>query len=270
MGPFWGIFASILFNQTGSKSDRMKRTHLTGGLHSVRSALKHGAGSVIEFWIEARRKDGRIQELIQLAGAEGIKVQQASREQLDVLAPGINHQGVVVRTLAPATRDEKALREMLELLQVPPLLLILDGVQDPHNLGACLRSADAAGVHAVITPKDRSAGLTPTACKVASGAAEFIPFVQVTNLVRALKYLKEAYDILLVGTAEKAESSLFATDLKGPLGIVMGGEKRGMRRLTRETCDLLAYLPMAGSVESLNISVACGISLFEAVRQRMD
>ena len=248
----------------------MKRTHLTGGLHSVRSVLKHGAGSVIEFWVEARRKDRRTQELMQLAGAEGIKVQHASREQLNVLAPGINHQGVVVRTLAPTARDEKALHEMLDLLQMPPLLLILDGVQDPHNLGACLRSADAAGVHAVITPKDRSAGLTPTACKVASGAAESIPFVQVTNLVRALNYMKNMHNILFVGTAEKAARSLFATDLKGPLGIVMGGEKRGMRRLTRETCDLLAHLPMAGSVESLNISVACGIAMFEAVRQRSE
>lgn len=248
----------------------MNKSHLTGGMHSVRAALKHGAGLVIEFWVEARRKDRRIRALIQMADAEGIKVQQTSREQLDVLTPGINHQGVVVRTLAPTAHDEQALQAMLDLLDTPPFLLIIDGVQDPHNLGACLRSADAAGVHAVITPKDRSAGLTPTACKVASGAAEFLPFVQVTNLVRTLRYLQEDYDILLVGTAEEAETSLFAADLKGPLGIVMGGEKHGMRRLTRETCDLLAHLPMAGSVESLNISVACGISLFEAVRQRTE
>lgn len=248
----------------------MKKSQLTGGLHSVRAALKHGAVSVIEFWVEARRNDRRIRELIKLAEAEGIKVQKSGREQLDLLVPGINHQGVVVRTVAPATRDEKSLRELIDLLETPPFLLILDGVQDPHNLGACLRSADAAGVHAVITAKDRSVGLTPTVCKVASGAAESLPFIQVTNLARILKWLKEAHDILLVGTAEEAESSLYSTDLKGPLGIVMGGEKRGMRRLTREACDLLTHLPMAGSVESLNISVACGISLFEAVRQRAE
>ena len=248
----------------------MKKSHITAGHHSVRSVLKHGASMVTEFWVESRRKDRRIRELIQLAHAEGIKVQHASREQLDMLAPGINHQGAVVRTLAPAAHDEKALREILDQLETPPLLLILDGVQDPHNLGACLRSADAAGVHAVITSKDRSVGLTPTACKVASGAAESLPFIQVTNLVRTLKNLQDAYDILLVGTAEEAEICLFATDLKGPIGIVMGGEKNGMRRLTRETCNLLAHLPMAGSVESLNISVACGISLFEVVRQRTE
>ena len=248
----------------------MKKSHLTGGLHSVRSVLKHGAGLVIELWVESSRNDRRVRELIQLAQAEGIKVQHTSREQLCLLAPGINHQGVVARTLAPAARDEKDLPEILEKRATPPLLLILDGVQDPHNLGACLRSADAAGVHAVITAKDRSVGLTPTACKVASGAAESLPFVQVTNLVRTLKRVQEVYGILLVGTAQEAEICLFTTDLRGPVGIVMGGEAHGMRRLTREACDLLAYLPMAGSVESLNISVACGISLFEAVRQRTE
>ena len=150
----------------------------------------------------------------------------------------------------------------------PLLLLVLDGIQDPHNLGACLRSADAAGVHAVVTPKDRSVGLTPVVCKVASGAAETVPFVQVTNLARTLRWLRENQGVWLVGTAGEAESSLYSVDLKGPLGLVMGGEEKGMRRLTREACDLLVSLPMAGAVESLNVSVATGISLFEAVRQR--
>ncbi|MCW8882915.1 MAG: 23S rRNA (guanosine(2251)-2'-O)-methyltransferase RlmB, partial [Sedimenticola sp.] len=164
--------------------------------------------------------------------------------------------------------DENSLESLLTKLDVPPFLLILDGVQDPHNLGACLRSADATGVHAVIAPKDRSVGLTPTACKVASGAAESIPFYQVTNLARTLKWLQSELGVWLVGTAGEAESSLYAADLKGPLGIVMGGEEKGMRRLTRESCDLLVNLPMVGVVESLNVSVAAGICLFEAVRQR--
>jgi 23S rRNA (guanosine2251-2'-O)-methyltransferase len=141
-------------------------------------------------------------------------------------------------------------------------------VQDPHNLGACLRSADAAGIHAVIAPKDRSAGLTPTACKVACGAAETVPFVQVTNLARTLRWLQEEERVWLVGTAGEAEGLVYDADLKGPLGLVMGAEEKGMRRLTREACDLLVRLPMAGSVESLNVSVATGICLFEAVRQR--
>ena len=149
-----------------------------------------------------------------------------------------------------------------------PLNMGVDGVQDPHNLGACLRSADAAGVHAVIAPKDRSAGLTPTACKIASGAAESVPFVQVTNLARTLKWLREEAGVWLVGTAGEAETTLYQADLSGPLGIVMGGEEKGMRRLTREGCDLLVSLPMAGAVESLNVSVATGVALFEAVRQR--
>jgi len=150
------------------------------------------------------------------------------------------------------------------------LLLILDGVQDPHNLGACLRSADAAGLLAVIAPKDRSVGLTPTACKVASGVAESVPFIQVTNLVRTIRWLQSEAGVWVVGAAGEAETSLYQTDLNGPLALVMGGEEKGMRRLTREACDLLVKLPMLGSVESLNVSVACGICLFESNRKRMN
>jgi len=145
---------------------------------------------------------------------------------------------------------------------------VLDGVQDPHNLGACLRTADAAGVHAVIAPADRSAGLTPVACKVASGAAETVPFVQVSNLARTLRHLQDAYRLFLVGAAGEAERSLYEADLRGPLGLVMGAEGGGLRRLTREQCDLLVHLPMHGRVESLNVSVATGICLYEALRQR--
>jgi 23S rRNA (guanosine2251-2'-O)-methyltransferase len=159
------------------------------------------------------------------------------------------------------------LKALLKRLDVPPFLLILDGVQDPHNLGACLRSADGAGVHAVVTPRDRSASLTPTVRKVASGAAETVPFIQVANLARTLKWLK-GEGVWLIGTAGEATQSLYQADLRGALAIVMGGEGKGLRRLTREQCDSLVRLPMAGSVESLNVSVASGISLYEAVRQR--
>ncbi|MEJ1335975.1 MAG: 23S rRNA (guanosine(2251)-2'-O)-methyltransferase RlmB, partial [Candidatus Sedimenticola sp. (ex Thyasira tokunagai)] len=177
-------------------------------------------------------------------------------------------QGAVARTRAPTALDEKDLKVLLSNIDHPPFLLILDGVQDPHNLGACLRSADGAGVDAVIAPKDRSSGLTPVACKVASGAAENLSFFQVTNLSRTLKSLQDEFGIWLVGTEGEAETTLYDADLKGPLGIVMGGEEKGMRRLTGEQCDLRVSLPMAGSVESLNVSVAAGICLFEAVRQR--
>ncbi|MCW8943536.1 MAG: 23S rRNA (guanosine(2251)-2'-O)-methyltransferase RlmB [Sedimenticola sp.] len=249
----------------------MSDSQLVAGLHSVRTALKHGAGSVLEVWVEGSKKqDRRVREVIVLARESGVKVSYVSRDELEVLTAGSNHQGVAARTQVPASLDENALESLLSALDVPPFLLILDGVQDPHNLGACLRSADATGVQAVIAPKDRSVGLTPTACKVASGAAESIPFIQVTNLVRTLKWLQSEKGVWLVGTAGESETSLYAADLKGPLGIVMGGEEKGMRRLTRESCDLLVNLPMAGVVESLNVSVAAGICLFEAVRQRTD
>lgn len=248
----------------------MKKTLLISGLHSVRTALQHGAASVLEIWVEERRSDRRMREILSLAADRGVSVQQMSRHKMDALIPGISHQGVVARTRAPAAKGEDALREVLERLEQPPLLLILDSVQDPHNLGACLRTADAAGVDAVIAPKDRSTGLTPTACKVASGAAESVPFVQVTNLARTLRWLREDRGVWLIGTADDAESGIFATDLSGPVGIIMGGEERGLRRLTRDGCDLLVHLPMLGSVESLNVSVAAGICLYEAVRQRAE
>jgi 23S rRNA (guanosine2251-2'-O)-methyltransferase len=238
------------------------------GLHSVRTALKHGAGSAEEVWVEARRKDRRIKEVVDLARAAAIPVHFVSKEELDALQPGVNHQGVIAATRAPAALDEKAFKDLVQGLEQPPLLLILDGVQDPHNLGACLRSADAAGVHAVLAPRDRSAGLTPTACKVASGAAETVPFVQVTNLARILRWLQEEAGVWIVGTAGETDTLVYDADLRGPLALVMGAEEKGMRRLTREACDALVRLPMAGSVESLNVSVAAGICLFEAVRQR--
>ncbi len=238
------------------------------GLHSVRTALKHGGSAVEQVWVEERRQDRRVREVTELARGAGVPVETVSREELaDLLPPGSNHQGVAARAHTSVALDEEGLKGLLQGLDEPPFLLILDGVQDPHNLGACLRSADAAGVHAVIAPKDRAAGLTPTACKVASGAAETVPFVQVTNLARTLRWLQEA-GVWLVGTAGEAEQTLYEADLTGSLALVLGAEEKGMRRLTREGCDLLVRLPMAGSVESLNVSVAAGIALFEAVRQR--
>lgn len=209
-----------------------------------------------------------MRELLDLARAQGLKAQLVERDRLEKVVPGANHQGVAARVRGVASLDETTLDRLLDDLQEPPFLLVLDGVQDPHNLGACLRSADAAGVHAVIAPRDRSAGLTPTACKVACGAAETVPFIQVTNLARTMRHLSEQWGVRLIGTAGEAESGLYQGDLTGPLGIVMGGEEKGMRRLTRENCNQLVHLPMLGSVESLNVSVTAGICLYEALRQR--
>jgi 23S rRNA (guanosine2251-2'-O)-methyltransferase len=197
-----------------------------------------------------------------------VKPRPVGREELDRLAPVANHQGVVAETQTPAALGEAELDRLLGALSPPPLLLVIDGVQDPHNLGACLRSADAAGVQAVIAPKDHSVGLTPVVCKVASGAAETLPFVQVTNLARTLRHLKDDHRLWVIGLAGEGETDFYALDLRGPLALVLGGEEKGLRRLTREQCDVLARLPMHGSVESLNVSVAAGIGLFEAGRQR--
>ena len=246
----------------------MAGDQLIAGLHAVRTALKHGAGSVIEVWVDEQRRDGRIKELLRLVKSAGVPVHRVNRQTLEELVPNTNNQGVAARTQVASAQGEAALFKLLDEQQRQPFLLVLDGVQDPHNLGACLRSADAAGVDAVIAPRDRAAGLTPTACKIASGAAETVPFVQVTNLARTLRKLQGDYFVHIIGTAGEAPQTLFDVDLSGPLALVMGGEEKGMRHLTRETCDQLVKLPMAGAVESLNVSVAAGIALFEAVRQR--
>jgi 23S rRNA (guanosine2251-2'-O)-methyltransferase len=242
--------------------------HRVAGLNAVRTALKHGAGQVSAVWVDASRHDRRLQEVVDAAKALGLQVQRVDRHTLDTLADGAHHQGVVAAVAAPAARDENGLYELIESLEHPPLLLVLDGVQDPHNLGACLRSADAAGVDAVIAPRDRSVGLTPVACKVASGAADSVPFFQVTNLARTLEMLRDEHRIWVVGAAGDAPTALWDADLRGRLALVLGAEEKGMRRLTREHCDALVRLPMAGAVESLNVSVATGVCLFEAVRQR--
>ncbi len=202
-----------------------------------------------------------------LARQAGVKVRQVDRDELEGGAEGANHQGVLAWVRVPAARSEQDLAALLDRLQEPPFLLLLDEVQDPHNLGACLRTAEAVGVQAVIAPKDNAVGLTPVVCKVASGAAETLPYFQVTNLVRVMEEIK-ARGIWLTGTAGEAEHDLYAADLTGPLGLVMGSEGSGLRRLTRQHCDRLVRLPMRGQVESLNVSVAAGVCLYEALRQR--
>ncbi|NGP54291.1 23S rRNA (guanosine(2251)-2'-O)-methyltransferase RlmB [Thioalkalivibrio sp. XN8] len=244
----------------------MSTRELAWGLHPVREALQRAPERVLELWTQAGRSDDRMSEILALAGAEGIKCQAVRRETLDGMAGGGAHQGVVARLAPVAALDENDLYELLDRLQSPAFLLVLDGVQDPHNLGACLRTADAAGVHAVIIPKDRAAGLTPAARKAAAGAAETVPLVQVVNLARCLRGLKDR-GIWLAGAEAGGESALQA-DLAGPLALVLGAEGGGLRRLTRETCDLLVSLPMKGAVESLNVSVAAGVLLYLALAQR--
>jgi len=238
------------------------------GIHAVRTALKHGAKRLDALWFDRERKDRRLRQLLDEVRSAGVKPVASDKAELDRMTSGANHQGVVAHGEMPASLGEAALDELLARLDVPPLLLVLDGVTDPHNLGACLRTADAAGAHAVITPRDRAGGLTPVVCKVASGAAETMPFIQVTNLVRTLRYLQDSHRVFVVGATSEAELALYQADLTGPLALVMGAEGEGMRRLTRETCDQLVRLPMAGHVESLNVSVATGVCLYEAVRQR--
>lgn len=243
----------------------MSKPQYLYGLHAVRAALKYDPGRVIEAWVERGRRDARLERLLQPLGEA--KLHRVPRGELDRLAGGEVHQGVVVRYAGAPPLDQTDLDGLLDSLTEPPFLLVLDQVQDPHNLGACLRSADAAGIHAVIAPRDNAVGLTPTVHKVASGAARSVPFFQVTNLARALRALRER-GIWLIGAAGEAETELYEADLGGPLALVMGAEDAGLRRLTRESCDLLVKIPMRGQVESLNVSVATGVLLFEAVRQR--
>jgi 23S rRNA (guanosine2251-2'-O)-methyltransferase len=248
----------------------------TFGIHAVDGLLRSHPQSVQRLWVQQGREDKRFVALLELAKNQGVTVARAPRADLDTMVDG-RHQGVVAETVAKSEHgelsqsnlwSEKDLLQHVEEAPEPVLILVLDGVTDPHNLGACLRSADAAGVDAVVVPKDKAADLGPTVRKVASGAAETVPFVRVTNLSRFLKALK-AQNVWLYGTAGEAEKSLYDNDLSGSMALVMGAEGAGLRRLTREQCDFLIKLPMAGSVSSLNVSVATGICLFEVVRQRL-
>jgi len=236
------------------------------GVHAVAALLQHHPRRVKRLWLAEGRQEARLAELVERARQARIPVESQERKVLDEWAEGV-HQGVVAEVSPSQVWGENMLDELLERCEGPPLLLVLDGVTDPHNLGACLRSADAAGALAVIVPKDKSATLNATVRKVACGAAEVIPLVAVTNLARTLEKLRQR-GLWTVGTAGEAEQTLYQVDMRGPSVVVMGAEGRGMRRLTREHCDYLVKLPMAGSVSSLNVSVATGICLFEAVRQR--
>ncbi|MBV8632882.1 MAG: 23S rRNA (guanosine(2251)-2'-O)-methyltransferase RlmB [Burkholderiaceae bacterium] len=236
------------------------------GFHAVTSRVRHEASSVEEIYVDAGREDRRMGDLIRTAKAAGVRIIQVDEERLNKMVGTRRHQGVVA--VAGELSLARNLDELLDAIDGSPLLLVLDGITDPHNLGACLRVADGAGAHAVIAPKDRAVGLNATAAKVASGAAESVPYITVTNLARTLRELKER-DILVIGTSDDVEKGLYEADFSGPAALVMGSEGEGMRRLTRETCDVLVSIPMFGSVESLNVSVASGVCLFEARRQRL-
>ncbi|WP_337842304.1 23S rRNA (guanosine(2251)-2'-O)-methyltransferase RlmB [Rheinheimera sp.] len=236
------------------------------GIHAVKALFERSPEDVLELFVLKDRDDQRLQPILQQARQFGVSVQFCQRRVLDDKVDGAQHQGVVAKARMQQSGDEKDLALIIEQ-QTNPLLLILDGVTDPHNLGAILRSADAAGVHAVVAAKDRSVKLTPVVRKVACGAAEVVPFITVTNLARTIRELKDA-GVWVVGAAGETDSSIYQTRLTGPLAIAMGAEGDGLRRLTKELCDSLMKIPMAGSVSSLNVSVATGICLFEAVRQR--
>ncbi|WP_102505826.1 23S rRNA (guanosine(2251)-2'-O)-methyltransferase RlmB [Salinivibrio kushneri] len=236
------------------------------GIHAVKAILATDPSRFIEVMVLKGRQDERLVPVLNEIAMLGVSIQQVGRKALDDKTQGASHQGIVARVKAGRQYNENDLEAILANTE-NPLLLVLDGVTDPHNLGACLRTADAAGVSAVIVPKDKSAQLNATARKVACGAAEVVPLVRVTNLARSMRTLKEQ-GVWFVGTAGEADHDVYDTKLVGPLALVMGAEGDGMRRLTRETCDELIRIPMAGSVSSLNVSVATGVCLYEAVRQR--
>ena len=238
------------------------------GFHAVGVRLKTAPASVIEVYADPTRRDARMKQFLNRAAETGVRVIEADAARLTKLAGSAGHQGVAARV--QALEGVRTLDELLDDLAeagTVPLLLVLDGVTDPHNLGACLRVADGAGAHAVIAPKDHAAGINATVSKVASGAAETVPYFMVTNLARTLGELKER-GIWVTGTSEDADKTLYQIDLTGPTALVLGAEGPGMRQLTRKTCDQLVQIPMKGAVESLNVSVASGICLYEALRQR--
>jgi 23S rRNA (guanosine2251-2'-O)-methyltransferase len=235
------------------------------GFHAVTVRLKTAPQSVIELYVDASRRDARMRQFIARAQEAGVRLVEADGLRLSKLCGSHGHQGVAARV--EAITLVTSLDDLLDQIKEPPLLLVLDGITDPHNLGACLRVADGAGAHAVIAPKDHAAGINATVAKVASGAAETMPYFMVTNLSRTLNELKER-NIWCIGTSDDAPKTLYQVDMKGPLALVLGAEGDGMRQLTRKTCDELVSIPMRGAVESLNVSVASGVCLYEAARQR--
>ncbi|MBV5300902.1 MAG: 23S rRNA (guanosine(2251)-2'-O)-methyltransferase RlmB [Methylococcales bacterium] len=244
----------------------MKLTKIVG-LHAAQSALMYSPQKISRAWVDSERHDKRLETLLETLSTLDISIEKVERKKLDKLADGMNHQGVVLEVALPEELSENDLKVAVEHLSENALFLVLDNVQDPHNLGACLRTADATGVHGIIITKDNAVGITPTVCKVASGAAETVPVYVVTNLARTLRWLKTE-GVWVIGTAGEAESILFKSDFTVPMALVIGAEEKGMRRLTREQCDFLVKLPMLGTVESLNLSVATGVLLYEVLRQR--
>ncbi|MBP3984940.1 23S rRNA (guanosine(2251)-2'-O)-methyltransferase RlmB [Pseudoxanthomonas helianthi] len=244
-----------------------KQNQWVVGLNAVASSIEHDAEHVREVLVEAGGKNARVTEIEENARRKGIDVRRVSTQALDGVAGGVRHQGVAARYAAAKTWDENELAGLVEAAEGKALLLVLDGVQDPHNLGACLRSAAAAGATAVVIPKDKSATVNATVRKTSAGAADRLPVVAVTNLSRCLRDLQKL-GVWIYGLAGEADTSLYAQDLRGNVALVLGGEADGLRRLTREHCDGLVKIPMPGDIESLNVSVAAGVTLFEAVRQR--
>ena len=243
----------------------MATTKVLFGFHAVTVRLKTAPQSVRELHVDPTRRDARMRQFVQRAHEVGVRVIDSDDDNLQRLCGTHRHQGVVARV--DPVFQARTLAEVLEDVSDEPLLLLLDGVTDPHNLGACLRVADGAGAHAVIAPKDHAVGVNATVAKVASGAAETVPYLMVTNLARCITELK-AQQVLVVGAADDAPATLYEADLRGPLAIVLGAEGKGLRQLTRTSCDALMRIPMHGAVESLNVSVAAGVCLFEARRQR--
>jgi 23S rRNA (guanosine2251-2'-O)-methyltransferase len=237
------------------------------GIHAVQSILDYSPDKIHQAWVGQNRQDRRLQKIIGALVEQRIQLEKVDRRTLDKLSDGKNHQGIVVDVEMPRAKSENQLKQVVMDLSEPAFFLVMDHVQDPHNLGACLRTADAVGVHGVIVTKDQAAGMTGTVCRVACGAAETVPVYQVTNLVRTLSWMK-TQGIWIIGAAGEAEQVLFQADLIGSIALVVGAEEKGLRRLTRENCDVLVKIPMAGKIESLNASVAAAVLMYEAFRQR--
>ena len=244
----------------------MKLTKIVG-IHAAQSAFMYSPQKITRVWLNTERSDKRLETLLETLAELNVPTEKVDRKKLDKLADGMNHQGVVLEVSLPEELSENELKTAVEHLTETALFLVLDNVQDPHNLGACLRTADATKVHGIIITKDNAVGITPTVCKVASGAAETVPVYMVTNLARTLRWLKSE-GLWIIGTAGEAQQTIYQTDFTVPMALVIGAEEKGMRRLTREQCDLLVKLPMLGTVESLNLSVATGVLLYETLRQR--
>ncbi|BAU57201.1 23S rRNA (guanosine(2251)-2'-O)-methyltransferase RlmB [Halorhodospira halochloris] len=255
-------------NRLGSEAEERAKSHsLIYGRHPVREAATYDPAGVVAIWVDqALRRDPKLERLFNKLKKQGVTFYRVKRRELDEMVGGANHQGVVLSYRGAAVRGEAELNDLLDSAR-DPLLLVLDRVQDPHNLGACLRSAAAAGAAGVVAPRDHAASLSPAVHKVAAGAVQSVPFFQVTNLARALANMQQA-GLVTIGAAGDGAQTLYSLELRGAIALVMGGESEGLRRLTRKNCDYVAAIPMPGSIESLNVAVAAGVVLFEAVRQR--